>query len=257
MYEIYALMGSETEEDSSITYYQARSDKKTKKAFYFFCLKNNKGQAILLDTGIASSELKAMGITGRPDREELLHTIGVNPDDVEAVILSHIHGDHFSDPEIYHNAIFYLQRSEYQFWNEEIQRFHKLLYPPIAGGKPVVDIETLRKLNSEKRVRFLDGDTEIYPGIRGIWCGAHSPGSQCVAVETNRGQVLYCGDFICNYRNLDEEIPVGVLTSLVEWLRGIGKIEQMRLPRESIIPGHDPGIMNMFPKISSEVVKIA
>ena len=256
MFEIFALQSCQMMEDISITFYQTKPGKKIKKAFYFFCLKNN-DHVILLDTGVSASELEGMGITGQPTRQDLLHTIGVNPDDVEAVILSHLHGDHFSEPEIYSNSIFYIQRSEFQFWNEEIQRFHNLFYPPIARGKPAVDIETLRKLNSDKRLRFLDGDCEIYPGIRGIWCGAHSPGSQCIGVQTDRGQVLYCGDFICNYRNLDEQIPVGVLTSLVEWLRGIGKIEQMRLPRKSIIPGHDPEIMAMFPRISNGIVRIA
>lgn len=255
MFEMYALLGCEIVEDSSIAFFQSNSPEKVKKGYFFFCLKNAK-QVILLDTGISPSELEVRGIKG-PAREDLLRVIGVSPKDVEAVIISHLHKDHFTNPEIYPNAIFYLQRSEYQFWNEEIQRFKAILCPQVAGGQPVVDIETLRKLNSDNRVRFLDGDCDIYPGIRGLWFGAHSPGSQCVAVQTTRGQVLYCADFIGNYRNLDEQIPVGVLTNLVEWIKGIGKIEQMRLPRESIIPGHDPEIMSMFPKISNEVVRIA
>jgi glyoxylase-like metal-dependent hydrolase (beta-lactamase superfamily II) len=256
MFEVYAIQVSRKMEDSSITFFQAKPGINIEKAFNFFCLKN-KDQVILLDTGISPSELEVRGLTGGPTRQDLLQVIGVSPKDVEAVIISHLHKDHFINPEIYPNAIFYIQRSEFQFWNEEIQRFHAILYPPVANGQPAVDIEALRKLNSDKRVRFLDGDSEIYPGVRAIWFGAHTPGSQGVIVQTNRGQVLYCGDFICNYRNLDEQIPVGVLTSLVEWLKGIGKIEQMRLPQESIIPGHDPRIMSLFPRISDKVVRIA
>ena len=78
-----------------------------------------------------------------------------------------------------------------------------------------------------------------------------------ITVQTDNGNILCCSDFIDCYRNWDEQIPVGVLTNLVEWLKGIGKIEQMRLPRESIIPGHDPQLMKMFPKVAEDVVRIA
>jgi glyoxylase-like metal-dependent hydrolase (beta-lactamase superfamily II) len=256
MFEIYALNVCEMPEDSSLSFYQAPASEKINKAFYFFCLKNG-DHHILIDTGFSPSDPEIPGVAGRPTRQELLNAVGVDPAAVEAVILSHLHGDHFFHPEIYSRAIFYLQRSEFQFWNEEIQRFHHLLFPPAAGGKPAADIETLRRLNADRRVRFLDGDCEIYPGIRGIWCGGHSPGSQSLVVQTGRGPVVCCADFIGNYRNLDELIPAGVLTSLVEWLRGIGKIEQMHLPRESIIPGHDPRIMTMFPAVSTGIVRIA
>jgi hypothetical protein len=47
------------------------------------------------------------------------------------------------------------------------------------------------------------------------------------------------------------------LTSLPEWIEGIGKIERMRLPRESMIPGHDLHLMKSFPVVAEDVVKIA
>jgi glyoxylase-like metal-dependent hydrolase (beta-lactamase superfamily II) len=256
MFEIYALNICDATEDSSITFYQAQPGTKIKKAYYFFCLKN-KQQAILLDTGISSAALELRGLTAQTTRERLLQEIGVSPEKVEAVILSHIHDDHFAQSEIYSNAIFYIQRSEYQFWNEDIQRFHDILYPPFTKGKPVADFEALRKLNAEKRLRLLDGDSEIYPGIRSIWLGAHTPGSQGIAIRTEAEEILYCGDFICNYRNLYEQIPVGVLTNLVEWLKGLGKIERMHLKKKSILPGHDPEILTIFPKVGSNIVRIA
>lgn len=246
----------EREVDSSTVLYQTDPGKNIAKAFYFFLLKS-KDYTILLDTGMSNDELTVRGITGRPSCKELLSRIKVSPDDIDAIILTHLHSDHFSEAEIYPNCIFYIQRTEFQFWSEDIRRFHSILYPSFSKGRPLADIETLQKLNSQKRVRFLDGDIEIYPGISTVWCGAHTPGSQMVTVRTNCGAVLCCSDFIDNYRNWDERIPVGVLTNLVEWIKNIGKIEQMRLPRESIIPGHDPQLMTMFPGVAEDVVKIA
>ena len=256
MYEIYALKIGEIEVDSSTIFYQTDIGKKTVKAFYFLCLKKEH-YTILIDTGISPDEAAIRGIESRSSREELLRSIDVRPSDVDVIILTHMHSDHFAEPEIYPNSIFYLQRKEFQFWNEEIQRFHNILYPPFSKDRPVADIGSIQKLNSQKRVRFLDGDNEIYPGISSVWCGAHTPGSQMITVKTEKGNVLCCSDFIDSYRNWDEQIPVGVLTSLVEWLKGIGRIEQMRLPRESIIPGHDPQLMRTFPEVAENVVRIA
>lgn len=255
-FEIYALKLGDMEVDGSTVLYQTDFGKRIQKSFYLFCIKNN-DHTILLDTGASQDELAIRGMFNRPSPKELLKRINVNSEEVEAIILTHLHSDHFSEAEGYTNCIFYIQRIEYQFWSEEIQRFHSILYPPFAKGRPVARIESLQKLNSLKRVRFLDGDGEVYPGISYSWCGAHTPGSQLITVQTSRGKVLCCSDFIDSYRNWDERIPVGVLTNLVEWLRGIGKIEQMNLPRESIIPGHDPQLMVLFPKVAEDIVKIA
>lgn len=256
MYEVFALRVTETKVDWSSVYYQEPPGKLVDKAFYFFCLKN-KQHTFLLDTGISPSELKLRKLSALATREELLATIGVKPGDVEAIILTHIHPDHFTEAEIYSKAIFFLQRKEFQFWSGDIQRFHYLAYPPFTNGNPVADIQAVARYNFQQRVRFIDGDCDILPGIRGIWCGAHTPGSQCIEVQTIRGKILCCSDFIDNYRNLDEQIPVGVLTSLEEWIQGYGKIERMYFPRENIIPGHDPQIFKIFSKVSENVVKIA
>jgi glyoxylase-like metal-dependent hydrolase (beta-lactamase superfamily II) len=256
MYEIYALKVGERDTDSPMVLYQTDMGKKTTLSYYFLCLKN-KDQVIMLDTGISQAEMAIRGVKDTPSREELLSRISVNPRDVEAIILTHLHSDHFTSPEIYPNCIFYVQRKEFAFWSEDVQRFPAIFSPPFLKGKPGVEIETLQKLNLQKRVRFLDGDTEVYPGISTIWCGAHSPGSQMVNVQTARGNVLCCADFLDIYRNLEELIPVGVLTSVVEWMTSVTKIENLHLSRESIIPGHDPQVFKMFPEVARDVVRIA
>jgi glyoxylase-like metal-dependent hydrolase (beta-lactamase superfamily II) len=256
MYEIYALKGGEREAPCPTVLLHTDYGKTTKMAYYFFCLKGN-DHTMLIDTGISLEELKLRGITGVPTRQELLSRIDVRPEDIDTIILTHVHGDHFAQPEIYPNCIFYLQRKEFDFWSGDVQRFHNLFCLPFNKDVPGVQISTLQQLNFQERVRVLDGDTEIYPGIRALWWGAHTPGSQVVVVETARGTVLYCADFFDIYRNMEERIPVGMLTSLEEWMNGMGKLELMHLPKESIIPGHDPQLMTMFPKVAEDVVKIA
>jgi glyoxylase-like metal-dependent hydrolase (beta-lactamase superfamily II) len=111
MYEIYALKGGEREVDGTSMLYRTESANKAVMTFYFFCLRGN-GNTILLDTGISPGELAVRGITRYSTREELLSRIGVSPNDVDAIILTHLHGDHFTAPEIYPKCLFYVQRKE-------------------------------------------------------------------------------------------------------------------------------------------------
>jgi glyoxylase-like metal-dependent hydrolase (beta-lactamase superfamily II) len=256
VYEIFAMKLGDREVDGSTIFYQSAPGNKVLKSFYFFCLKSET-HTILLDTGISPEEMAVREIAPRRSRQELLASIAVRPENIEAIILTHLHSDHFSGTEIYPNAIFYLQRLEFHFWSEQMGKFQHLLYPLFAKGRPIADIETLHKLNGQNRVRFLDGDGDIFPGVRGLWCGAHTPGSQMVLVQTRQGPVLCCSDFFDCMRNWADRVPPGVLTSLPEWIEGIGKIERMRLPRESIIPGHDLHLMTSFPVVAGDVVKIA
>jgi glyoxylase-like metal-dependent hydrolase (beta-lactamase superfamily II) len=150
-----------------------------------------------------------------------------------------------------------VQRREVEYWSGEVQAFKIISRYPSRPDKTMADILAFQKLNMNGRVRYLDGDSDIYPGLGTLHYGAHTPGLQLVTVQTNRGTVLLCADFVNMYRNLEDKIPAGLLTNLEEWMRGAGKIERMALPKESIIPGHDPLIMKKYPEVAESVYKIA
>ncbi|MFC2022346.1 MBL fold metallo-hydrolase [Chloroflexota bacterium] len=172
MYEIYALKVAEREAESPQFFLLTDYGKKIIIAYYFWCLKGN-GHTILVDTGISPGEIERRKITAVATREEVLSQIDVRPDDVDTIIVSHLHGDHFAGPEIYSNATFYIQRKEVEFWSGEVQRFQS---SPPWRGKPGGGILTFQKFNMAERIRFLDGDCEIYPGLGTLGWGFHTPG---------------------------------------------------------------------------------
>jgi glyoxylase-like metal-dependent hydrolase (beta-lactamase superfamily II) len=246
MYEVYALKVAERAVESSLLFFQSDYGKKSTLTYYFWCLKGN-GHTILVDTGMSIDELQKRGIAEYADRKELLSQIGVAPEDVDSIILSHLHGDHFSDPIIYSNATFYVQRKEVEFWSEEAQSLMRSAH--------TADILTFQRLNIAGRVKFLDGDSAIFPGVNTLAWGAHTPGLQLVTVQTASGTLLLCSDFCDMYRNLEEKIP-GSSTNLDEWMRGMRKIELLSLSDELIIPGHDPLVMNRFTSVANNVVRL-
>ncbi len=255
MYEIYAMKIGERPTDSPKVFLHTDYGKKFLTVFYFWLIKS-KNQNILVDTGISQDELACRKISG-PTREEMLSRLNLRPEDIDTVIVSHLHGDHFAEPEIYTKANFYVQRKEVEFWSGEVQGFAYVNKPDFLHGKSAVQLAAFNKLNFDERVKFLDGDSEIYPGITTILTAGHTPGHQAIKVETSRGPVLLCVDFADAYRNLTDRLPVGAYTNLVEWLAGCSRIERMRLPQECLIPGHDELVMERFPRVAENIVKIA
>ncbi len=255
MYEIYAMKITERPTDAPKVFYNKGYGTKVMTVFYFWLLKS-KDQNILVDTGISPEEMECRKLSG-PTREEMLGRVNVNPKDIDTIILSHLHGDHFANPEIYPKATFYIQRKEVEFWAGEVQGFAAINKPEFLFGKSSVQLEAFEKLNLDERVRFLDGDSDIFPGISTIFTGGHSPGHQAIKVQTGKGPFLLCVDFADTFRNIDERIPVGSYTNLVEWMASLSRIERMRFPVGSLIPGHDELVMTRFPKVAENVVKIA
>ena len=255
MYEIYALKVSERPDDATKVFYGGRPGETVPTVFYFWFLKG-KDQNILVDTGISKEEMDARKISGLT-REELLSRIDVRPEDIDTIVLSHLHGDHFAQPEIFTKAEYYVQRKEVEFWAGEVLGFAAINKPAFLNGKSSVQLEAFEKLNLDGRVRFLDGDCEIYPGLSTIFTGAHTPGHQAIKVQTAKGPIVLLVDFANAYKNVNDRIPVASYFNMVEWMSSLSRIERMRFPAEALIPGHDELVMTRFPKVAENVVRIA
>ncbi|MGA8461500.1 MAG: hypothetical protein WB800_39315, partial [Streptosporangiaceae bacterium] len=58
------------------------------------------------------------------------------------------------------------------------------------------------------RLRLLDGETEILPGLTALPNGGHTPGHQSVLVQTGSGHACVCGDIVSLEENLEVIGPV-------------------------------------------------
>lgn len=78
------------------------------------------GGKIVVDTGPSTPEHAAkyhMPIIQEPDMAPLtaLKKAGVNPEEVELVIMTHLHWDHCYNTELFPNATFVVQKKELEF----------------------------------------------------------------------------------------------------------------------------------------------
>ena len=172
-------------------------------------LVRGEGKNILIDTGIDTDDpvkqgiLKMAGIGHTHSPREILGTVGLTPEEIDAVILTHAHFDHAGAVNCYPNATFYLQEREYLGWSEYLAEGDKYKAIGLFSINPD-DIVLLRKLHESGRLVLLKGDTaDLFPGISVVAAAfGHSFGSQMVHIETDGMLIIHCGDVANRPENL-------------------------------------------------------
>lgn len=248
MYEIYGLKLGDRQMDSSFMTYRTDPGKIIKTAYYMWCIKGH-DDPILVDTGMTDDDVKKRSLTSVKAPQDLLAVIGVNVADVKTIIATHLHSDHFSAHSLYPNATFYLQKKELEFFATADAK-------NAAIFRPLTDIAEVVRLRHAGRVRLLDGDEEIAPGLNVFLVGGHTPGTQVVTVDTSRGRVVLCGDAVALYRNLEDNVH-GPDLDVVQTYVAYGKIRSLAVSPHLIIPDHEPLVMERFPTVAEAIIKIS
>jgi glyoxylase-like metal-dependent hydrolase (beta-lactamase superfamily II) len=95
------------------------------------------------------------------------------------------------------------------------------------------------------RLRLLpDEETEIFPGIRSWFCGAHHRSSMVFLVQTPKGRVALT-DAVFMYRNYEERIPLGLSESLEEHYHLFARL---RRSADLVVPLYDPRVTERHPE---------
>jgi glyoxylase-like metal-dependent hydrolase (beta-lactamase superfamily II) len=112
-------------------------------------------------------------------------------------------------------------------------------------------------LNYANKIRIVEGDHEVWPGIRVHKVGGHTAGLQIVTVQTARGPVVLTSDASHFYHNVETRQPVQIITSLPEMLEGFETIHALAGAEKLIVAGHDPQVAERFTPVEKGIIKIA
>jgi N-acyl homoserine lactone hydrolase len=177
--------------------------------------------------------------------EVVLGKIGFQPQEVDTVILTHMHADHCGNVVSFPNARIFVQREEYEGWKKV--RAGEVID---AAGPGSWALSSMNWSNFDEfdraiaagRVTLLDGDREVAPGVTcRLAAESHTFGSQWVEMETASGPHIIAGDCVYWYVNIEKMWPAGYIQGN-PW-RVLQQFEKMKglvgdqLPR--IVPGHD------------------
>jgi glyoxylase-like metal-dependent hydrolase (beta-lactamase superfamily II) len=183
--------------------------------------------------------------------EEGLKALGMQPDTVEDVVLSHLHWDHAGNHDLFPRARYHVQEKEARFCTGPCM-CHAFLRRPYA----VEDVTAyVRKLYAG-RIAFHDGAEEIAPGISVHWVGGHARGLQVVRVRTRRGWVVLASDASHFYANIERSRPFSLMVDVEDMLKAFQTVRALSSSAQHAIPGHDPLVLARYPRFHADTPHI-
>jgi glyoxylase-like metal-dependent hydrolase (beta-lactamase superfamily II) len=195
------------------------------------------GHNILFDSGFHRDRwFKLWTIKDYLRPDEAVKLAGVQPEEITDIVVSHAHWDHMGGIDLFPKATIWIQKDEFRYYTGDA-------WQPGGqhGGIDPDDIQELVKLNTEGRVRLVNGDNvEIFPGVRAYTGGRHTYASQYILVEGSPRFVL-ASDNACLYRSLIEG-KASATFSEADYPASIAAQKRMIELAGSIdrvVPGHD------------------
>jgi len=210
--------------------------------FFVWLLRGPEG-IVLVDTGFNADMAR------RRRREliqcpiEALAPLGVRPEDVQHVVLTHLHYDHAGNLDRLPRARFHVQDAEMEYATGRCMCFE-----PLRHAYAVEDVVALVTRVYEDRVVFHDGDSALLPGIELLKIGGHTKGLQAVRVRTARGWVVLASDASHYYENMGAGRPFPIVYNTAEMISGYARLVGAAQSEEHVVPGHDPEVLARYPR---------
>jgi len=215
---------------------------------YFVWLIRGRGGDILVDTGFNQAAAEARNRTLTINPADALARFGVPPDSIRDVVVTHLHYDHAGNLDRFPAARFHLQDREISFATGRC-----MCHAPLRHPFSVEDVTLMVRHVFGERVVFHNGDGEIAPGVTLHHVGGHSDGLQVVRVETKRGPVVLASDATHYYGNIHRRNPFPIVYNVGAMAEGWARVERLAGHPDRVIPGHDPLVCELYPRVSETV----
>ena len=162
-------------------------------------LVKSENKNILIDAGmgdaLSEKQKKIYDIEKPSDMERKLSELDLTPEDIDLVILTHLHADHAggvvkideSGKKVcrFPNARHIVQIKE---WNDAMS--------PDERTSATYFTENLKLLEESNLLELIEGKDEVAKGIKVTPTGGHTPGHQAILIEDGENKILCPGDII-------------------------------------------------------------
>jgi len=187
--------------------------------------------------------------------------IGLSPEDVSDVVITHAHFDHFGNVEDFPNATFHIQEREFTQWLWVLTLPQQFKW--LQGALNPDDMVVAAGLAASGRLNLVNGDVDdIFPGIDiRAALDSHTFGSQFVVVKNGggtdpwvmAGDLRYVKENITGIDDSGVYVPVGLAAgSQMNLLHATERMMQAANREERrVIAVHEDRLGQFFPSRKS------
>jgi glyoxylase-like metal-dependent hydrolase (beta-lactamase superfamily II) len=222
----------------------APKDEKIDTIFAIWLIRGG-GRKILFDSGFHREKwFKYWTIKDYLRPDEAVKLAGVKPEEITDVVISHAHWDHLGGIDLFPKATVWIQKEEFRYYTGEAWQAGGQ-----HGGIDPEDVQELVRLNTEGRLRLVDGDNvELFPGIRAYTGARHTYASQYLRIEGHRSFVL-ASDNSYLWRNLQEHKASATFSEADQPANIKNQARMIELAGfiDRVIPGHDALQFRKYP----------
>ncbi len=152
-------------------------------AQFFFTptLVNTGVELVLFDTGLGQGGIQAA-----------LADAGVTPDQIDVVVITHMHPDHIggmttNDAETFPNARYVTAAQEYDFWSAQ------------EAGNRVGDLVAAKVTPLAEKMTFIEDGGDVVSGVTAMATFGHTPGHMVYHLESNGQRLILTADLANHY----------------------------------------------------------
>jgi glyoxylase-like metal-dependent hydrolase (beta-lactamase superfamily II) len=203
---------------------------------------------VVVDTGFDPAAGARRGRTLARTPAEAVRDLGVDPEGVRHVVLTHLHYDHAGNIGDFPSAQLVVQARELAFVTGAGMR-----HASLSHFFEVDDVVAVLRRLYAGGVCVVDGTKTLLPGVELHLVGGHTKGLQIVRVHTQRGWVVLASDALHYAANLRERNPFPAVVEVDVMLDGYDLIERLADGPAHIVPGHDPAVFTSYPGLADHI----